>query len=182
MKRHHLPNLVTLFRIFLIIPYLYFLLKEQFTCAFFTFLLAGISDGFDGFLARRFGWTSPFGAMLDPLADKLLMMSSYCSVAWLGLIPLWFFVVVILRDIVIISGVGGVFYIRGEVYFKPSFISKLNTLLQIMFITLILFESAYWDIPNNIIDGTMYVIAMTTVSSVVGYVITGIKQAFFTKI
>src|SRR3989442_15920185 len=101
MKLRTIPNIITTLRLILIAPFAYYLLHAQYTPAFYLFIAAGISDGADGFLARTFNWQSKFGAFADPLADKLLITSSYLLLGYLGKIPLWFMSLVLLRDIVI---------------------------------------------------------------------------------
>lgn len=180
MMIRYIPNVITVLRILLVAPFLYAFIQGDYRLAFYIFMLAGASDGIDGFLARHFNWTSKLGAFIDPLADKLLMMSSFTLLAWYGHLPIWLFVVVILRDIIIMSGVGGVMYIRGgDVDFEPSLVSKLNTVFQVLLVAGVLFELAYWPLPDNLIMGIMGILVITSVLSVLGYVIEGIKKAFF---
>lgn len=179
MKKENIPNIITCLRIVLAIPFLYFLLTDQYRIAFYIFLVAGLSDGFDGMLARYYNWTSRFGAFMDPLADKLLMMSSFTAVAWLGQIPIWLFVIVIMRDVIILSGVGGVLYIRGHVDYDPIFISKINTGFQILLITSIIFGLSYHPLPSIFINTLIGIVTATTFLSIAAYVWIGTKKAFF---
>lgn len=181
MKLKYIPNIITLIRILLIVPFLVAFFREQYHVAFYIFLIAGFSDGVDGYLARYFNWQSHFGAFIDPLADKLLMMISFICLAWLGVIPLILFWIVILRDIIIMSGVGGILYIRGEIDVQPSLVSKLNTVLQIALIAFLLFELAYHTLADQFIFGLMIAVTITTIASLVGYLFVGIKHAFFFK-
>lgn len=179
MKAKYIPNIITALRLILVFPFLIFLLKSHFEFAFYIFLIAGFSDGIDGFLARHFHWTSYFGAVMDPIADKLLMMGSFYALAWLAILPLWLCVIVILRDVVIMSGVGGVYYARGHINFEPTLISKINTGFQVALISLTLFSMAFWPLPQNLILVIMGVVSVTTVLSLVGYVWVGIQHVFF---
>lgn len=89
MKPHDIPNVITAFRFLLVPPVVILLLQERFTAALIVFGVAGFSDGLDGFLAKRYDWRSRLGSILDPLADKLLLVSSFVTLGWLGLIPAW---------------------------------------------------------------------------------------------
>ena len=89
MKWRDLPNLISVFRIVLVVPIEYLLLQQHYVSAMILFFLAGISDGLDGFLAKRFNWTSRLGSVLDPLADKLLLVCTYLVLGWLGHLPWW---------------------------------------------------------------------------------------------
>ena len=179
MRIKYIPNLITIFRMMLIVPFVLSLMLGYYRFAFFTFLLAGISDGVDGYLARQFAWTSQFGAFFDPLADKLLMMSGFIVLAWLGKLPLLLFWIVVLRDVVIISGVGGVFYVRGDIEVDPSKISKINTALQVLLIACLLYEMAFVPLAKESILAVMIMVAFTSITSLIGYVYQGIKHAFF---
>lgn len=179
MKLKHIPNVITSLRFILVLPFLSFLLAEHYDKALYVFLVAGLSDGIDGFLARHFSWTSYFGAFMDPLADKCLMMSSFVALAHLGLLPFWLCVIVILRDIVIMSGVGGIYYIKGHIDFEPSMISKVNTGFQVALICLILFKMTFWPLPEWIVMMVIAVVTVTTITSLFGYVWVGLKQLIY---
>lgn len=139
MKASDIPNLISFLRILLVAPTTYFLLNQEYKVAFSLFLIAGLSDGIDGLLARQFGWQTRLGAILDPIGDKLLLVSCYLALGWLGHLPVMLVVLVLLRDIVIISGAISYHVFIEEVTIQPLLISKLNTLLQIMLVVLIIF-------------------------------------------
>jgi cardiolipin synthase len=103
VNRSDIPNLITILRILLVPPIAYLLYWGDYDIALLLFLGAGLSDALDGFLAKHYGWMSRLGGLLDPIADKALLMSSFIVLAWVDLIPVWLVVVVVLRD-VIISG------------------------------------------------------------------------------
>ena len=84
-----LPNIISVFRMLLVVPVVGSLLQQQFGMALVLFAIAGFSDGLDGFLAKHFGWQSRLGSILDPLADKLLLVSSFLTLTWMGFVPLW---------------------------------------------------------------------------------------------
>ena len=129
-----IPNLICVVRIMLVWPIVIALLDGRYTLALALILLAGISDGLDGFLAKRFNWQSRLGGLLDPLADKLLLVSVFIALSMTGLVPLWLTAVVIIRDLVIVSG--GVVYqwLVEPVQPEPSIASKINTGIQLLYV------------------------------------------------
>lgn len=181
MQLKNIPNVITVFRLVLIIPFLYFILQMQYQLAFFFFFLAGCSDALDGFLARYFNWTSRFGAFLDPLADKALMIASFSALVWLEHIPVWLFVLVVARDFIIMGGVAAVVLLCGDVEYKPTFISKVNTVLQILFVLLMLLDLAIIPISRWMIEVVLWPMVLTMVGSIMIYVWMGTKQALNTK-
>jgi len=104
----YLPNLITIGRIFAMIPLVWFMLENNYEYALYIAVLASFSDLLDGYLARRFGWEGRLGRILDPIADKFMMLCCYLLFAVQGLIPNWLLIIVLARDISIITG--GVFY------------------------------------------------------------------------
>ena len=102
---HNLPNLISLMRLLLVPLTVWLILSNAYALAFATFLVAGISDGFDGFLARRFDWRTRLGAYLDPLADKALVVSVFVTLGLLKMIPAWLVIMVVSRDALIVGAV-----------------------------------------------------------------------------
>jgi cardiolipin synthase len=139
--------------------------------ALILFVIAGVTDSLDGWLAKRFHWQSRLGEILDPLADKLLLVSSYITFAWLELLPTWFVVCIILRDVIIV--LGGVLYriFFGNVIIAPTYISKLNTLMQIVLIAVMLLSLTWLAIDDALINILVWVVLFTTVTSGVVYVV-----------
>ena len=138
----HLPNVITLARVALV-PVLILLLKDQdYTAALIVFVVAGLSDALDGYLAKRLNVQSRLGAVLDPAADKLLLVSTYVMLTVLGHIPFWLVLVVAFRDLLIVGGYLLYTSHAGPVKMRPSFVSKLNTFLQITLVTVILAQQA----------------------------------------
>ena len=161
----HLPNLITLTRLALV-PVLILLLKDgEYVTGFVVFVLAGISDALDGYLAKRLNVQSRLGAILDPVADKLLLVSAYVMLTVLGHIPFWLMLVVAFRDLLIV--VGYVIYTShaGPVKMRPSFLSKLNTFAQIALVGLILAEQAASRDWPLVVEGMWFVVLATTVIS-----------------
>lgn len=170
MKRQDIPNLISLLRLLLIVPVVMLLAQRQFAAALLLFTVAGASDAIDGFLARRYGWSTPLGGLLDPLADKAMMVSSFVVLTWLGLVPLWLLVAVVLRDVVIVFGGVAYNYWVEKVRARPSWISKLNTLLQIVLVMALMFDQGVWSLPEMGLQLLMLAVATTVVLSGVDYV------------
>ena len=133
-----LPNLITIARILLVPVIVWAIGSGAMLFAFLLFLAAGISDAVDGFLAKRFGMASEFGAYLDPLADKALIVSIYIALGISGALPRWLVILVVSRDIMIVAAVMLSWLVGQPVAVKPLGVSKLNTAAQIMLATLVL--------------------------------------------
>jgi cardiolipin synthase len=175
----HLPNALTLFRLGLIAPFLMFLYSHEYVNSFYTFILAGLTDGLDGFLARRFHWQSFFGSFVDPLADKLLIASSFISLAVIGILPWWLVALVFLRDLTISMGVLAWYrFIRRKLDFKPTSLSKINTALQLILVTYCLFELAYFQFPSYIRNTLICLTALTTAITYIDYIWTWGRKAW----
>lgn len=165
MNFSQVPNIITVARL-AIIPLLILLLKEQnYPAALIVFILAGLSDGLDGFIARRFHLESHLGGVLDPLADKLLMLSTYVTLTLLGHIDFWLLLVVISRDFLLIGGYLVVTSQSGAVKMEASLYSKLNTVMQIVLVVAILFEQAKIFSMPFLTDFLIYTVLITTVIS-----------------
>lgn len=169
MNYRLIPNIITVFRLFLVIPISILLLSEHYRLAFTLFIVAGLSDGIDGFLARHYQWMTRFGAITDPLADKILILVTYACLTWHGKIPVWLFTIVLFRDIWIIAGAVAYRSFIGELQFKPLWISKINTVLQIVFVVIILFEAAFVAVPTLLVQILTYLVLLTTLASLVDY-------------
>jgi len=137
-----IPNILTLVRILLVPVFVILLLRNLHAYALGVFILAGVSDGLDGFIARYFNQRTVLGAYLDPTADKLLLVSAYVALAVLNVIPPWVAVLVISRDVVIVLGIA-IFTLTEKAYeVRPSILSKCTTAAQIVLVTLALFDPA----------------------------------------
>lgn len=179
MILRHLPNALTLARLILIAPFLFFLYQHEYTTSFYLFVLAGFTDGLDGWLARHFRWQSLFGSFIDPLADKLLIASSFISLALIGILPWWLVILVFLRDLTISFGVlSWYWFIQRKLDFKPTRLSKINTVLQLSLLTLCLFELAFFKFSHHLLEGLIVLTTITTASTYVDYVWTWGKKAF----
>lgn len=171
-----IPNLLTLIRIFLT-PYLvWLLLNGKIDHALVVFFVAGITDGLDGLIARMFHQKSTLGAYLDPLADKLLLVSSFVMLGHLRLIPSWLVIIAVSRDAVILLGLMSLTFFQIHVEMKPSALGKLTTLLQLLTIFVVLSTSVV-SLPAK--DWVLYILYVATAVFSVGsglhYVAEGIR-------
>ncbi len=170
MRREDIPNLISIMRIFLSVPVVWLLLEQQFGVALVLFAVAGISDGLDGYLAKHYGWESHLGGLLDPLADKVLLISSFLSLAVIGMIPVWLVVLVILRDLVIVTGALVYHFRVMELEAEPSMISKVNTVAQIFLVLAVVLDQGLVQLPMLVTQGLIWVVMATTLASGVNYV------------
>ncbi len=171
MQKKDIPNIISFFRILLTIPVIWALLERDFQLALVLFFIAGVSDGLDGFLAKHFHWQSRLGGLLDPLADKALLVSAFLCLGGLGLLPSWLVALVIFRDVLIVSGALVYTVQVAQLNAEPSLISKLNTLLQILLVLLIVIHHGLMLMPAIIIDAMIWSVTATTILSGFAYVI-----------
>ncbi len=177
MELSQLPNAISIVRMFLVVPVVWSLLQLEFGVALVWIAVAGFSDGLDGFLAKHYGWQSRLGSILDPLADKLLLVCSFITLTWLELVPLWLLIVVLVRDLLIVIG-GVVFHYRlGRFEMQPSRISKLNTVIQIVFVLAVVFYHGDFALTPWVVEALSYIVLATTVLSGLDYVLVWSKRA-----
>jgi cardiolipin synthase len=163
MNYKKIPNILTTLRVLLIVPCNLAWWFHAYHYALTIFCVSSITDGVDGFLARRFDCQTSFGRILDPIADKLLLMSLFCTLTITGALPEWLVIVVILRDMCLLVG-GAVHTLWiGPYAFHPSWMSKVNTALQMLliFIVLLSYDTAHW---MNVIDTAFFDILIATVA------------------
>lgn len=177
LKARDIPNLISLLRILLVFPVIYLLLHRQYQAAMLLFFVAGLSDGLDGFLARQFHWQSHLGGILDPLADKFLLVSVYLCLGWLGALPWWLVGLVILRDLVIVGGAVAYHFRVERLEASPSLVSKLNTLMQILLALIVVYDLGFSPLPVGLLQGMLWGVAITTVLSGVDYVVSWSRKA-----
>jgi cardiolipin synthase len=173
----HLPNLICLGRIALLWPILAALADHAYGIAAICFGIAGVSDLLDGWLAKRFGWTSELGKWLDPIADKFLLVTVFVVAAWAGLVPRWLTAVVVARDVVIALGALTYLAWLGPLEGRPTFASKLNTLVQLAYLLgVLMFKAIGFPPVALLLLGAMVTLA-TSVLSGLGYVIEYSRRA-----
>ena len=171
-----LPNIISSIRIALVVPIALALAHHRPLATLWLFAVAAASDGLDGFLARRFGWQSEFGGVLDPVADKVMLATVFVMLALLGNVPVWLAAAVIARDSVIVFGAVSYRLLIGPVPARPSRISKLNTACQIAFLLSVIgAQQIAWVSAGKLPLGAL--VLVTVVVSGIDYVLVYGRQA-----
>nr|VFJ42383.1 MAG: cardiolipin synthase [Candidatus Kentron sp. DK]VFJ45423.1 MAG: cardiolipin synthase [Candidatus Kentron sp. DK] len=161
MAKHHIPNLITGLRLLLTPPVVLLLIFEEYWLALGIFFVAGISDGVDGFLAKRYGWKTRLGSVLDPLADKILLLATFITLGWLSLVPLWLVVLIILRDAAIVGWAAAYQALTQRLEVHPNLFSKINTVAQILLALSVMFFQEI-DIPWSGLKTTLIILVLVT--------------------
>jgi cardiolipin synthase len=172
----NIPNIITLARIMLVPIVVWAIASNQMEIAFAVFIVAGVSDAVDGFLAKRFNMTSELGALLDPLADKALLVSIYIALGIWGAIPRWIVILVVSRDIMIVSAVIVSWLFGKPVQMKPLMVSKLNTAAQVAFAALVLGSLGFGFQLSPYDFILMALVTVFTLSSVSLYLVEWIRH------
>ena len=167
----HLPNLLCLARLATVPVVIWAIIEHNFALAFWLFVAAGVSDALDGFIAKRFGAESVFGAFLDPIADKCLLVGVYVAFAARDMLPLWLVILIVFRDLLIVGGALVVHAVTHRLSMEPLLVSKANTLLQIALAALVLANAAFAFGQQTAIDVGSIVVAVTTFLSGLAYVV-----------
>jgi len=165
-----IPNLITLARILLVPVIVWAIASNEMQIAFGLFLVAGLSDLVDGFLAKRFGMATELGAYLDPLADKAMLVSIYVTLGIVEAVPRWLVILVVSRDIMIVSAVILSWLVDKPVKLKPLGVSKLNTLAQVLLAVLVLASLAITFDAELMIGALIAIVATLTLLSTAFYV------------
>lgn len=166
-----IPNALTLVRIVLIVPFAKALLVQEYRFALAVFVIAALTDGLDGFLARHFNWRSRFGAVADPLADKALMVVAYLMLTYTAVLPVWLCVLVLGRDLLIVGGALVYHYRIGRFEMAPSIPGKLNTLLQMLFILGVMVVLTGAPVQPVWLEAGIWLVATSTIYSGCHYVV-----------
>jgi cardiolipin synthase len=178
----HLPNLVTILRMLLVVPLCWLIDTGRYEGALVIAAVAGLSDAVDGFLAKHYGWQTWLGGILDPIADKLLLMAAFLWLAFAGDVPVWLAALVIGRDLVIVAGAIAYHGLIGRFDASPSPLSKLTTLVQIVFVLGELLRLSHWiEMPDNVRNAAIGITAALTVASGVHYVVVWSARAWRTR-
>ncbi|MDR3534591.1 MAG: CDP-alcohol phosphatidyltransferase family protein [Rhodopila sp.] len=165
----NLPNIITFGRLCAVPLAFWLVLEHRIDQAFFLFVAAGLSDALDGWLARRYGGNA-VGALMDPVADKALLVTMYITLATVGALPDWLAILVVFRDLLIVGGVVVLAVLGHAVAIRPLYISKLNTLMQIVLIAVSLLQGGFGlGIPGLAVVLT-WCVAVTTLASGAAYV------------
>jgi cardiolipin synthase (CMP-forming) len=178
MNLRWLPNGLCVLRMLLAPPTAWLLARGEYWLTLCVFLIAAVTDVLDGYVAKRYGWQTELGKMLDPLADKLLLVTVFIALAALQLVPMWLAMLVVLRDALITGGAIVYRLLLGPIVgAAPTLISKINTLMQIAYVSAVIGAQAmHWSLLSGLLVLT-WLTAITTVSSGVDYVITYSRRA-----
>ena len=173
-----LPNALSIIRIILTVPIVIALLKGQYLFTILLFLLAGITDALDGWIAKHYSLQTRLGSILDPTADKILLTCTFASLYWVGLLPLWILLIIFARDLIIVAAAVG--YFLGEMtsendLLEPSLISKFNTALQILLVVYMISAQFYIELKAWL-EIAFIVVATTTALSGADYTWLWIKR------
>lgn len=153
------------------LPLLYFLTQDNPLVSFWIAMFAGFSDSLDGYLAKKFDWRTALGGLLDPIADKLLLCACFIGLAWEQAIPLWLCLLVLGRDVVIVTGAWVWWKTIGPFKPAPSWISKLTTFFQIVFVALLLAHLAYGLVAAMVLQCLLWLVVAFTMASGLDYFI-----------
>ena len=164
-------NLITLGRLLSVPVSVWLILAGQFAAAFWMFVLAGVSDAVDGFIAKRFDMRTKIGALLDPVADKTLLVSTYVTLGVAGQLPTWLVILVVSRDLMIVGGFLLVRLLVENIGSDPLFISKANTALQIVLAALTLARLGFNLDDHGLGAGLILAVAATTILSGAAYLV-----------
>ena len=172
----NLPNLITFGRLLSVPVAVYLIMQSAHLAAFVLFVLAGVSDALDGYLAKHNNQTTQLGAILDPMADKTLLVGVYVTLGLQGNLPNWLVVLVVFRDLLIIGGVMILFLVRLEVKMRPLIVSKINTAAQLALAAIVLAELGFRLDIDGIVIAAIYIVAGTTIISGASYMVSWTRQ------
>ncbi len=167
----NLPNAISLARLFSAPLVVWLILSNEITAAFWLFLIAAISDGVDGFIAKRLGMTTVLGGFLDPIADKALLVGTYAALGSNGVLELWLVILVIFRDLLIVGGALLFRLLTRSLDMEPLMVSKVNTVAQIVLAAVVLGNGGLDLGLSILIDVLVVVAATTTLTSGAAYVV-----------
>lgn len=178
MNLRQLPNAITGARMLLVVPLVWALREGEYRLALGLALVAGGSDAIDGWLAKRFGWRTPLGSLLDPVADKLLLNGSFLGLWLVGAAPTWLLLLVIGRDVVIVAGAVAYHNFVGPVEGDPTLVSKATTVAQIALVLVLLVGLAIHPLPPGESIAMQVVVAVLTAASGIDYVVRWSLRAY----
>ncbi len=172
----YIPNIISVLRIFLVPIVIWLIITGNMQLAFTTFVIAGITDAIDGFLAKKFGWETELGAYLDPVADKLLLVSIYMALGAFAHLPIWLVIVVVSRDILIIGAILLAWMLDRPIRMHPLMISKMNTTGQIILAALVLGDLGFDLGLSGLKQLMVWLVGCLTILSTGAYLMTWLKH------
>jgi cardiolipin synthase len=171
-----IPNFITIGRLFLVPLTIWLIVSDEPVAAFWVFVIAGVSDGVDGFIARQFNQRSDLGAYLDPIADKALLVSIYVVFSILGELPVWLAILVVSRDVLIVGGVVLSWMMEQPIEMRPRGISKANTVAQILLASIVLADQAFSPDFGGLTTLLVGVVGLLTIASAGVYVVDWVRH------
>lgn len=171
-----IPNFITIARLLAVPLIVWLMIADRYVEATLLFVVAAISDAVDGFIAKRFGAASELGAYLDPIADKALLVSVFVTLGFRGEVPAWVVVLVVSRDLFIIGGMLLAYVLSNPMEVRPLWVSKANTLAQILLIAFVLAERTGVPMPQPVLAVTVLAVAALTVASAAAYLIEWVQH------
>ena len=174
----YIPNVITIARMMALLPLVWLMWHKEYKGALLVALLAGASDGLDGFLAKKYNWQGWLGGILDPLADKLMMLCCYSVFVLQDILPMWLFVLVVGRDVLIVAGATYYHFWIGKItQATPTLISKTNTVLQILLILVLLISLSGYINLTYLHQPLVALVAVFTLLSGAHYVWLGLNMS-----
>ncbi|HUK10693.1 MAG TPA: CDP-alcohol phosphatidyltransferase family protein [Stellaceae bacterium] len=167
----NVPNAITLARLLSVPLAVWLILEARFAAAFWVFVAAGISDAVDGFIAKRFDSRTRLGALLDPIADKTLLVAVYVTLGAVNHLEAWLVILVVFRDLLIVGGYLLVQALAQPMRSEPLIVSKVNTALQILLVGVLLAQLGLGVEPGATVEALVYMVAATTILSGAGYLV-----------
>lgn len=174
----HLPNALTVLRMVLVVPLAWMIREMRYDEAVVVAAVAGLTDALDGFLAKHLGWQSWLGGVLDPIADKLMLVACFVTLGLVGAHPDWLTWLVVGRDVVIVAGAVAWHNLIGRIQAQPTRLSKLTTVVQIVYVLAQLLHLSHWlDLPPRLLEALIVVTAVLTAVSGLQYVLVWSRKA-----
>ena len=171
-----IPNFITIARLLSVPLIVWLVIADRYMEATILFILAGLSDAADGFIAKRYGAASELGAYLDPIADKALLVSAFVTLGFKGALPAWLIVLVVSRDFLIIGGIILAYMLSNPVAMRPLWVSKANTVAQIVLLALVLVGESGATILRPLLAAAVVITAVLTVASAAAYLMDWVRH------
>ena len=172
----NLPNIITLLRIASTPVVVWLIVEGHMMWAFWVFVAAGVSDGIDGFVAKRFNMETELGKYLDPIADKALLVSVYVTLGIEGHLPNWLVILVVFRDVFIVGGALLFETVTHSLTMQPLMVSKVNTVLQIVLAAAVMANMGYGIVFESALTALIWMTALATVLSGVSYAVVWVRR------